>query len=100
MSGRNTGWRGAFVLTGAAGLFLIPFWLFFFRLPSRHPRLTEPERAALQKELEARRKKGMETLENFKRNGTLANEMPAFVEKQECAVCNGAVGIEYLPRAK
>jgi len=63
-------------------------------------RLTERERAALQKGLETKRKKGMETLQSYKKNGKLETAAPAFVEKQECAVCNGAVGIDYLPRTK
>lgn len=41
------GWRGAFALTGCAGFVLVPVWLLVFRLPHRHPLLTEAERAYL-----------------------------------------------------
>jgi MFS transporter, ACS family, hexuronate transporter len=41
------GWRGAFAITGLAGFVLVPFWLFFFHLPHRHPALTDRESAYL-----------------------------------------------------
>jgi len=43
----NVGWRGAFAVTGAAGFLLLPFWLFMFRLPNRHSRITQVEREYL-----------------------------------------------------
>ena len=38
------GWRGAFVITGALGLFWVVPWLWLYRPPHEHPRLTEVER--------------------------------------------------------
>lgn len=40
------GWRGAFVVTGAAGLLWIVPWLWLYRTPREHPRIT-PEELAL-----------------------------------------------------
>jgi MFS transporter, ACS family, hexuronate transporter len=39
------GWRGAFVVTGALGLVWVLPWLWLYRPPHEHPRLTEAERA-------------------------------------------------------
>jgi len=44
----GVGWRGAFVVTGALGFVLLPFWLYFQRTPREHPLLTEPERRYLE----------------------------------------------------
>lgn len=63
-------------------------------------RLTQPERTTLHKELEAKRQKGMEMLQAFKKNDTVAMFAPSFADKAECAVCNGAVGMDFRPRAK
>jgi ACS family hexuronate transporter-like MFS transporter len=49
----SVGWRGAFALTGALGFLLIPAWLFLFRLPGDHPRLTFTERDYLASDPEA-----------------------------------------------
>jgi len=37
------GWRFAFLATGAAGFVWVVFWLLLYRLPERHPYLTEGE---------------------------------------------------------
>lgn len=37
-------WETAFVVTGAIGFIWVALWLFFFRLPSEHPKITEEER--------------------------------------------------------
>ncbi len=37
------GWRMAFVITGSFGVVWIVFWLFFYKHPARHPRLTKAE---------------------------------------------------------
>jgi ACS family hexuronate transporter-like MFS transporter len=39
------GWRGAFVVTGVLGLLWVLPWLWLYRPPHEHPRLTEAERA-------------------------------------------------------
>jgi ACS family hexuronate transporter-like MFS transporter len=38
-------WQAAFVVTGAMGLVWVVLWLAFYRSPSRHPWLSEEERA-------------------------------------------------------
>jgi ACS family hexuronate transporter-like MFS transporter len=45
------GWRSAFVATGAAGLLWLGPWLWFFHLPSRHPRITTGELTILAEEI-------------------------------------------------
>ncbi|MPZ18224.1 MAG: MFS transporter [Luteitalea sp.] len=40
----SLGWRAAFVITGALGLIWILPWLWLYRAPYQHPRLTEAER--------------------------------------------------------
>lgn len=39
------GWRYAFAITGAAGLLYAVSWVFIYRQPSKHPFLSESERA-------------------------------------------------------
>jgi len=39
------GWRATFIVTGTLGFIWLALWLFFFRPPSQHPRITEEERA-------------------------------------------------------
>ena len=39
------GWRGAFVVTGVLGLLWVVPWLWLYRPPHEHPRLTDAERA-------------------------------------------------------
>ena len=38
------GWRGAFVITGVLGLLWVVPWLWLYRPPHEHPRLTDAER--------------------------------------------------------
>lgn len=38
------GWRSAFVLTGTLGLLWVAPWLWLYRRPQEHPRITEAER--------------------------------------------------------
>jgi hypothetical protein len=63
-------------------------------------RLNEAERAALQGELETKRKKGMEALQRFTKSGNTETFAPGLAEHGQCAACNGAVGLEYLPPQK
>lgn len=49
----EVGWRGAFVMTGALGFVLVPFWLALYRLPNRHPWLTVAEHGYLGEALTA-----------------------------------------------
>ena len=56
-------------------------------------RLTPDERKAVQAQLEAGRKQGMEVLKRFKADNALAIFAPGFEKQDECAVCNGAVGM-------
>ncbi len=68
--------------------------------------LSEEDRASLLKALEQKRKAGMEALESFRslEHGPefgVAQAAPAYVDLEECAVCNGAVGkVMKLPSAK
>jgi MFS transporter, ACS family, hexuronate transporter len=39
------GWRGAFIITGMLGLLWVVPWLWLYRAPREHPRLTDTERA-------------------------------------------------------
>ena len=56
-------------------------------------RLTPDERKAVQVQLQAGRKQGMEMLKRFKAENALAIFAPGFDKQFECAVCNGAVGM-------
>lgn len=40
----TSGWRGAFLLTGALGLVWLVFWLALYDSPDRHPRVSDTER--------------------------------------------------------
>lgn len=60
-------------------------------------KLSPPERKVLTVELEKKRKAGMKMLETFQRrelgeNAGVETMAPAYVDLEECAVCNGAVG--------
>ncbi|HSV15812.1 MAG TPA: MFS transporter [Tepidisphaeraceae bacterium] len=39
------GWQAAFIITGAAGLIWVAFWLPLYRVPAEHPRLSKSELA-------------------------------------------------------
>ena len=39
----NWGWRWAFILTGAVGFVWLVFWLWLYRKPEEHPRLSKAE---------------------------------------------------------
>jgi hypothetical protein len=59
--------------------------------------LSAKDRAGLLEALEKKRKEGMDALESFRKlqhgpNFGVAEAAPAYVDLQECAVCNGAVG--------
>jgi ACS family hexuronate transporter-like MFS transporter len=43
----TTGWRGAFVLTGALGLIWLAFWLLLYGPPETHPGVTDDERRVI-----------------------------------------------------
>ena len=42
------GWRTAFVVTGATGFLWLYFWLRWYWVPARHPRVTSEERALIE----------------------------------------------------
>ena len=42
------GWRMAFVVTGATGFLWLYFWLRWYWIPARHPRVTSEERALIE----------------------------------------------------
>ncbi len=44
----NYGWRWAFIVTGLVGFVWLAFWLFFYRRPEEHPRLSKAELAYIQ----------------------------------------------------
>ena len=59
--------------------------------------LSAEDRTTLLESLEKKRKQGMDALESFRKlqhgpNLGVAEGAPAYVDLQECAVCNGAVG--------
>lgn len=58
-------------------------------------RLTPEERKAVQAQLEEGRKRGMEMLTRFKADNSFAVFAPGFAGQEECAVCNGAVGMGF-----
>jgi hypothetical protein len=59
------------------------------------------ERKTLLKEIEVKRKDGMDSLKNSRKGGTVATMAPAYADLEECAACNGAVGKPIkLPFAK
>lgn len=68
--------------------------------------LSKKDRADLQEKLEQQRKDGMEMLKSFRsyEHGPdfgVARGAPAYVDLEECAVCNGAVGkLMKLPEKK
>jgi ACS family hexuronate transporter-like MFS transporter len=49
------GWRAAFVVVGALGLGWLAFWLWLYRTPDTHPRLTSAERAYITSDAEETR---------------------------------------------
>lgn len=44
----TVGWRGAFVVTGASGLIWLLFWLWLYRKPAEHPKVSPQELALIQ----------------------------------------------------
>ncbi len=42
------GWRAAFVITGATGFAWLVFWLRWYWVPARHPRVTSEERSMIE----------------------------------------------------
>lgn len=42
------GWRGAFVVTGATGFLWLVFWLWLYRKPAEHPKVSRVELAFIQ----------------------------------------------------
>jgi len=62
-------------------------------------RLTDKERADLQKTLEEMRKKGMGYLKDWEKSNPSQYQMSAFKNVNQCAVCNGACGLNLKPDA-
>jgi|SRR5579862_7261471 len=62
-------------------------------------RLTDQERAELQKTLEEMRKKGMGYLKTWEKNDPSQFQISAFKNVHQCAVCNGACGMNLKPGA-
>ncbi len=62
-------------------------------------RLSDQERAELQKTLEEMRKKGTDYLKNWEKSGPSQYDMSAFKNVHQCAVCNGACGLNLKPDA-
>lgn len=58
-------------------------------------RLTPEERKSVQAQLEDGRKRGMEMLTRFKADNSHGVFAPGFEKQDECAVCNGAVGMGF-----
>ena len=44
------GWRSAFLVTGAMGFVLLAFWLWLFRVPREHPKVTPAELAYIEQD--------------------------------------------------
>jgi hypothetical protein len=62
-------------------------------------RLTDKERTELQKTLEDMRKKGMGYLKDWEKSNPSQYQMSAFKNVHQCAVCNGACGLDLKPDA-
>jgi hypothetical protein len=62
-------------------------------------RLSDQERAELQKTLEQMRKKGMGYLKNWEKSDPPQYPISAFTNVHQCAVCNGACGMNLKPDA-
>lgn len=62
-------------------------------------RLTDQERTELQKTLETMRKKGMSYLKNSEGGKSSSYPISAFSNVHQCAVCNGACGMNLKPDA-
>lgn len=54
----QAGWRAAFVITGALGLFWLVAWLAFYHVPERHPRISRQELAYIQEGRSSSARKG------------------------------------------
>lgn len=63
-------------------------------------RLSKEERVELQKKLEEMRNKGMDRLKNMEQNKLERYSMSAFANVHQCAVCNGACGLNLKPDAE
>ena len=48
-----TGWRGAFVLTGALGLVWLAFWTLLYQSPESHPSVSPEERQLIQESVDS-----------------------------------------------
>jgi ACS family hexuronate transporter-like MFS transporter len=44
------GWRAAFLVTGALGFVLLGFWLWLYRQPREHPKVTQEELAYIEQD--------------------------------------------------
>ena len=62
-------------------------------------KLSEQERTQLKTKLEEMRKKGTEMLKGLEASDPEKFKMSAFVNVQQCAVCNGACGVKLKPDA-
>jgi ACS family hexuronate transporter-like MFS transporter len=47
------GWRQAFLLTGLLGFVWLAFWIVFYRLPEKHPWITDEERTRIREQTPA-----------------------------------------------
>lgn len=52
-------WRWVFIISGSFGIFWAIYWLFFYHLPDRHPRITEEESNYILKSQKEERKEDM-----------------------------------------
>jgi len=49
-------WRWVFIISGAFGIFWVIYWLSFYHLPSKHPRISKEERELIIRSQEEERK--------------------------------------------
>lgn len=53
-------WRWVFIISGAFGIFWVIYWLSFYHIPSRHPRISKEEADLIAKSHEEEREVGVE----------------------------------------
>jgi MFS transporter, ACS family, hexuronate transporter len=61
-----SGWRAAFVITGAMGFVWLYFWFRWYYIPARHPRVTREEREMLEASPGVVRKRAVRWVELFR----------------------------------
>ena len=66
------GWRAAFVVTGATGFLWLVFWLRWYWVPAKHPRVTSEERSLIEDAPGSPHRRSVRWIELFKVRQTWA----------------------------